>query len=188
MSMDRVHSLGDSWTCIEAGGENAGWQVYAGLLPEHRHGIPGSTAAQWSADEGGILTAALAAMRPGDVVVVSLVGNDIRHAAEDGHVSLGEIVSSTRALHTVIVKLLDASVCPVLLVYADPYFGRRPDASAGVMLMGTITRGVAAMHQVDLFDCQQILVKPVHFDGVDFHPSAEGHMAIANALLKLIEE
>jgi lysophospholipase L1-like esterase len=182
MSMDRVHSLGDSWTCIEAGGENAGWQVYAGLAPAHRHGVPGSTARQWADDDGGILSDALAAMRRGDVVVVSLVGNDIRHAADDGQISFGEIVSSTRALYHVVGRLLDAHVRPVLLVYADPYVGHRPEASAGVLLMGTIIRGVAAMHHVDLFDCQQILVEPVHFDGKDFHPTAAGHRAIAAAV------
>lgn len=188
MSMDHVHSLGDSWTCIESDGTNRGWQVYAGLAPAHRHGVAGSTARQWADDDGGILSDALAAMRRGDVVVVSLVGNDIRHAADDGQISFGEIVSSTRALYHVVGRLLDAHVRPVPLVYADPYFGRNPAAAAGVMLMEAIIRGVAAMHQVDLVDCQQILVKPVHFDGKDFHPTAEGHMAIASALRKLIEE
>ena len=187
MSMDHVHSLGDSWTCIEAGGVKRGWEVYAGLKPAHRHGIPGSTATQWAADEGGILTAALAAMRPGDVVVVSLVGNDIRHAAEDGHVSFGELVSSTRALHTVVGRLMATHVRPVLLVYADPYFGHKPEASAGIMLMETIIRGVAAMHKVDVFDTQASLVDPLHFDGVDFHPTKCGHVAIAAALRKEVE-
>lgn len=187
MSMDRVHSLGDSWTCIEAGGENAGWQVYAGLLPEHRHGIPGSTAAQWAADEGGIMSQAMASMQPGDVVVVSLIGNDIRHAADDGQITFGELLAGARALYAVVDRLIQVKVLTALLIYSDPYFGHKPEASAGIMLMETIIRGVAAMHKVGVFDTQAFLVDPLHFDGVDFHPTKCGHVAIAAALRKEVE-
>ena len=179
--MDRVHSLGDSWTCIEAGGENAGWQVYAGLLPEHRHGIPGSTAAQWAADEGSILTRAMATMRPGDTVFVSLIGNDFRHAISDGKLTPQEVEAACDNLAAVVVRLRAAGAHVIVMGYANPYPGNDVAAVAANSLCAMIRR-VANENGAKYFDVARHLVMPDHFDGKDFHPTSAGHQAIAAAV------
>jgi lysophospholipase L1-like esterase len=181
MSMERVHSLGDSWTCIEAGGANAGWQVYAGLFPEHRHGIPGSTAAQWAVDEGGILTAATGTMRPGDTVFVSLVGNDFRHAIADGVLTQDEVVDACDSLRQVILRLRASGAHVIVMGYANPYCGNEvAQAAANALCM--MIRRVANESGAKYFDVARHLVMPEHFDGKDFHPTAAGHRAIARAV------
>ena len=181
MSMDRVHSLGDSWTCIEAGGENAGWQVYAGLLPEHRHGIPGSTAAQWAHNEGGIMSQAMASMQPGDVVFVSLVGNDFRHALADGILSHDEYVTAKTSLSTVLKWLRDAGLHVIATGYTNPWPENTMAAAAAYSLC-TMIRHTATDAGVKYFDTARHLVMPDHFDGRDFHPTAAGHQALADAI------
>ena len=181
MSMERVHSLGDSWTCIEAGGANAGWQVYAGIKPQHRHGIPGSTAAQWAVDEGGILTAAMATMQPGDIVFVSLTGNDIRHAITDGVLTPDEITDAEGFLACVIRSLREAGMRVIVMGYANPWPANDAAAAVAFGLCGFIRR-VANENGAKYFDVARHLVMPDHFDGRDFHPTASGHQALADAI------
>ena len=181
MSMLRVHSLGDSWTCIEADGTNQGWQVYAGLFPEHRHGIPGSTAAQWAADEGSILTAATGTMRPGDTVFVSLIGNDFRHAISDGKLTPQEVEAACDNLAVVIVRLRTAGAHVIVMGYANPWPGNAMAAAAANSLCAMIRR-IANDSNAKYFDVARHLVMPDHFDGKDFHPTAAGHKAIAAAV------
>ena len=181
MSMLRVHSLGDSWTCIEAGGTNQGWQVYAGLFPEHRHGIPGSTAAQWADDEGGILTSAIHTMTAGDIVFVSLSGNDFRHAISDGKLTPQEVEAACDNLAVVIVRLRTAGVHVIVMGYANPYHGNDVAAAWGNSLCAMIRR-IANDSNAKYFDVARHLVMPDHFDGKDSHPTAAGHKAIAAAV------
>ena len=187
MSMDRVHSLGDSWTCIEAGGVKRGWEVYAGLEPAHRHGIPGSTAKQWANDEGRILTAAMETMHPADTVFVSLIGNDFRHAVADGVLTPNEVDEACESLLTVVGRLHIMWANVVLMGYANPYDGNEV-AQAAEHALCMMIRRVANESGAKYFDVAEILVAPDHFDGTDFHPTAAGHKALASALLKLIEE
>lgn len=181
MRMDRVHSLGDSWTCVEAGGVKRGWEVYAGLEPAHRHGIPGSTAAQWCADEGGILSAALAEITPGDTVFVSLIGNDFRHAIADGVLTQYEVVDACDSLRQVILRLRASGAHVIVMGYANPYCGNEVAAAAANALCMMIRR-VANESGAKYFDVARHLVMPDHFDGKDFHPTAAGHRAIAAAV------
>ena len=183
MSMKRVHSLGDSWTCIEAGGINRGWQVYAALEAEHRHGIPGSTAAQWCDDEGGILTAALAKIVPGDTVFVSLVGNDYRHSLADGVLTPDEVQAAQDALAVVIVRLRAAGARVVVMGYANPWHGNAIAAMAANALCGMIRR-IANECEAKYFDVARVLIQPDHWDGKDFHPTDAGHRAIAAAIMQ----
>lgn len=183
MSMDRVHSLGDSWTCIEAGGENAGWQVYAGLLPEHRHGIPGSTARQWAETGSKILAAALATMEHGDIVFVSLSGNDFRHAIADGVLTPLEVDDACGFLACAIRSLREAGMRVIVMGYANPW----PDndmAPAVANSLCEMIRRVANENDAKYFDVARHLVMPDHFDGRDFHPTEAGHRAIAAAVIQ----
>ena len=186
MSMDRVHSLGDSWTCIEAGGENAGWQVYAGLRPEHRHGIPGSTAAQWAADEGGIWTQAAQTMKPGDIVFVSLIGNDFRRALADGILSPAELMGASTALRTVLDRIVAGGRRAVAMGYTNPWPENTMAATAAYSLC-CLVRHIAKQAGATYFDTARHLVMPAHFDGADFHPTAAGHQALADAIRAEVE-
>lgn len=181
MRMDRVHSLGDSWTCIEAGGVKRGWEVYAGLEPAHRHGIPGSTAAQWAETGSKILAAALATMEPGDIVFVSLSGNDFRHAITDGVLTPDEITDADGFLACVIRSLREAGMRVIVMGYANPWPANDAAASVAFRLCGFIRR-VANENGAKYFDTARHLVMPAHFDGADFHPTAAGHQALADAI------
>lgn len=181
MSMERVHSLGDSWTCIEAGGANRGWQVYAGLEPAHRHGIPGSTARQWACDDGRMLSDAMETMHPDDTVFVSLIGNDFRHAIADGVLTPNELDEAYESLLTVVGRLHTAWANVVLMGYANPYCGNEV-AKAAANSLCMMIRKVANESGAKYFDVARHLVMPDHFDGADFHPTAAGHKAIARAV------
>lgn len=181
MSMDHVHSLGDSWTCIESDGTNRGWQVYAGLAPAHRHGVAGSTAKQWANDEGRILTAAIETMHPADTVFVSLIGNDFRHAVADGVLTPNEVDEACESLLTVVGRLHIMWANVVLMGYANPYDGNEV-AQAAEHALCMMVRRVANESGAKYFDVARHLVMPEHFDGKDFHPTAAGHRAIAAAV------
>ena len=183
MRMDRVHSLGDSWTCIESGGVKRGWEVYAGIDPAHRHGIPGSTAAQWAVDEGGILTAAMATMRPGDTVFVSLIGNDFRHAIADGVLSPDEVSTAGGSLETVLCRLVCHGQHVVSMGYTNPW----PDndmAAAVANALCEMICNIANASGAKYFGTARHLILPDHFDGNDFHPTESGHRAIAAAVIQ----
>lgn len=181
--MDRVHSLGDSWCCIETPtGVNRGWQVYAGLLPEHRHGMPGSTAAQWAADDGGILSRALATMRPGDIVFVSLVGNDFLRAIADGTLTFPEIGAARSALARVVDTLVAAKLRVILMGYGHP---RTDKFGSDIAVWGLcfLIRHVAQEAGTEYLPLADILVAEDHFAGTDIHPTEAGHRAIAAAVV-----
>ena len=180
----KIHAVGDSWTCREGDTVlDRGWQAYA-LPPECRHGVSGTTAEQWATNHNGMRSRALAACSEGDVVIISLVGNDIRHAADDGNISIPELYSATAALYNVVSRFRAHGCTVVMLLYADPYRGHNIEASKGVMLINTIIRGVATIHGCELLETSEILRRPAHFDGRDFHPTAAGHHAIADYILK----
>lgn len=180
MSYHDRHSLGDSWCCREGDtGLDRGWQEYAGIPREFCHAVPGSTAAMWINRDNVVMRDAIAAIQDDDLVIVSLVGNDIRHAAEDGNLALREIFQASLAMSAAVKMIKSTGADVVLLQYADPYRGEIPDARRCVGVMNMIVEGVAAAHGCQLLDTRKILVSPDHFPGTDFHPTAAGHRAIA---------
>ena len=143
-----IHAVGDSWTCREGDtGLDRGWQTYA-LPAECRHGVSGSTAEEWATNHKGMCNRALAACSEGDVVIISLVGNDIRHAAEDGKITVDEIIAATVSLNSVVNKFRAAKCNVVLLKYCDPYSGQNVKAALGIFLMNTLVSGVAVAQRV----------------------------------------
>ena len=178
------HSLGDSWCCIEGGTNiNRGWQEFA-IAPQCRHGLSDSTAKEWISDKNGMLTNALKTINEGDVVIVSLFGNDLQHGYADGNLTSGEIFAAVQALMKVVEKIKDKGANPVLLVYADPYRGKDPTLKARIALMKTLLKGVAFIQMCEIMDTSEILTASDHFNGVDFHPTEKGHRAIAEYILK----
>lgn len=176
-------SVGDSWTKREADtGIDRGWEALA--IPDYlRFGVSGSTAQQWAADYNGMLTRALSACSRGDMVIISLVGNDIRHAARDGFVTGLEVYHATKYLSRVVTAFQEKEARVCLLLYTDPYNGHNLMARAGVGMMNIIVRGVASLYCCDLLDTEAIL-KPQHFTGFDFHPTSAGHEAIAQEIIR----
>ena len=188
MTIDRLHSLGDSWTCREGDtGLDYGWQVYSGILPDHRHGFSGTTAWQWATDEDGMLTRAMDTMQRGDKVIVSLVGNDIRHAAEDGKITAKEIYTATRSLYLVVRKIKGKGCAVELLVYCDPYRMRNLKAFIGVRIMEMLIRVVGWSCGCSYLETPEILTDDADFDGKDFHPSRHGHNKIATHIKRELE-
>ena len=178
------HSLGDSWCCIEGSTNiNRGWQEFA-IAPQCRHGISGSTAEEWSSDKNGMLTNALKTINEDDVVIISLIGNDLRHGSSDGNLTDGEVFVAVQALMEVVEKIKDKGAKPVLLIYADPYRGKDPTSKAGIALMKTLLKGVAFIQMCEVMDTSEILTSPDHFDGADIHPTEKGHRAIAEYILQ----
>lgn len=174
-----IHSVGDSWTCREGDtGLDRGWQEFA-LPPECRHGVSGSTAQEWATDKNVMLSGVLASCESGDLVIISLVGNDMRHAADDGKITIQEIYTATASLHSVVDRFISHGCRVAMLVYTDPFGGKQIKAALGIMLMNTIIRGVALTHGCESLNSGDILTRPEHFDGKDFHPTAAGHHAIA---------
>lgn len=173
-----IHAVGDSWTCREGDtGLDRGWQTYA-LPAECRHGVSGSTAEEWATNHNGMRSRALAACSDGDVVIISLVGNDIRHAAEDGKITVDEIIAATVSLNSVVNKFRAAKCNVVLLKYCDPYSGHNVKAALGIFLMNTLVSGVAVANGCGTLETKGILTEKTDWCG-DFHPTESGHRKIA---------
>jgi len=183
--MTRIHAIGDSWTCREEDtGLDRGWQAFA-LPPDCRHGVSGSTARQWALDEEKILTSALAAMQPGDTVIVSLIGNDLRHAQADGDgFTFFKVAEAAGSLISVVQTLLQHSVHPVILLYADPHRGRNDETKRGVAMTRRLLRSLAHLNGCTTLDTATILQDKHFLPGPGIHPTEAGHRAIANHILK----
>ena len=127
----------------------------------------GSTAVQWARDEDGRLTKAIAASKNVDCVVISLFGNDVRHYADDGKITLYEVLDSLKAMRKVIGSFSHVKHV-VLLAYCDPYFGANLQSSIGIPLINSVVRlSSAGTFNTTVFQTGDIL-RPEHFDGSAF--------------------
>lgn len=179
-----IHSLGDSWCCYEGDTRIIrGWQEFA-LKPTARHGVPGTTAAEWNTDKNGLLSTALTYINKDDTVIISLIGNDLRRAVADGNLETGELFVAVQSLIGVVNKVKAKGAKVTLLLYADPFNGKDSATKTGVALMRTMLKGVAFMLQCDTLDTAKILTLLDHFDGCDIHPTEKGHRAIAEYINK----
>jgi len=177
-----IHSIGDSWCCREGDtGIDRGWQEFA-LSPQCRHGVSGTTAEEWNADKNGMLSTALKSIQDGDVVIVSLLGNDLRRGVADGNLDSGEVFVAVQSLMGVVDKIKNVGAKVVLLIYSDPFRGKDSASKAGVALMRTVLKGVAFVQLCETLDTDKILTAPEHFNGVDIHPTEAGHRAIAECV------
>ena len=154
------------------------------------HALSGSTAVQWSGDIDGRLSNVRSA--PAHVAVGSLIGNDALAAIADGMITPGEALSALAALALVLYRI-GRSMPVVLMIYADPFAGKRPDTAEGVRRLNT-----AIMTVINAVNCSpdcgpvipldlRAVLRPEHFDGLDIHPNEAGYQAMADAVLQLIE-
>ena len=186
----RFTVMGDSWGTgyVEGGPDHGGWLDVAGIEPALRLAVNGSTAQNWASDFGSHLTGALACAdaKSADAVIASLTGNDILQALGDGKITDCEGHSIFHAYKSVLFEL--ANVYGVgnvwVLLYADPWQGRRPDAAIGLaMLKGALM--AIAPEGVHFLDAGLVL-KPEHFNGTGIHPNAAGHEALGKFIKEAI--
>jgi len=173
--------IGDSWaSAVEADtGRDAGWPEIMGA--ELRQGVSGSTAAQWASDFDGRLS--LARDTDSDAVVISLLGNDARHAVSDGQVTADEIAAGLRDMRAVVEAVLRPLT--IVLLYADPFCGTQAQARVGVPLLNGAIRWACNGLPVVFADTGAWLTRE-HFDGRDIHPTRAGHEVIAAQMLDII--
>ena len=175
--------IGDSWaSAVEADtGDEAGWPEIMGIERGLRLGVGGSTAAQWAADKDEWLTQAR--QTEADVVLVSLLGNDARHAVSDGRVTADEIETGLRDMRAVVEAVLRPLT--IVLLYADPFCGAQAQARVGVPLLNGAIRWACNGLPVVFADTGAWLTQE-HFDGRDIHPTRAGHAVIAAQMLDII--
>ena len=173
----KILSIGDSWLKVVAGGGTP----WPDIIGADNQGISGSTAAEWAADRDGRLTKAK--NTEADVVIISLMGNDARHAVADGVVTTDEIMAALRNMRTVIEAVLRPLT--IVLLYADPFCGDDRQARLGVPLLNGAIKFACNMPVVFL-DTSRFLVRE-HFDGRDIHPNQLGHELIADTAETLIK-
>lgn len=193
MDFNRVLTVGDSWASAYVNGVNdAGWPSILGIPNEMRQAVAGSTAAQWAADYNNWLTQA--ANTAADVVVISLLGNDVFAALSDGVVTPYEIGGGISNLSKVISIVSKPRT--IVFLYTNPFKGRSAEESARgdiicALLNGAIRvscdRSSVYSSQTSLFDTGLVL-QPQHFDGKDIHPNQEGQEMIATALKIILNE
>lgn len=193
MNFDRVLTVGDSWASAYVNGVNdAGWPSILGIPPAMRQAEAGSTASQWAANYNNWLTTA--ANTSADVVVISLLGNDVFAALSDGVVTPHEISEGVSNLAKVISIVRKPRT--IVFLYTNPFKGRSAEESARgdiicALLNGAIRMacgvGGGILNTISLFDTGLVL-QPQHFDGKDIHPNQEGQEMIATALKIILNE
>lgn len=163
-------SMGDSWGKIVAGGGTP-WPDLLGL--DNRN-VSGSTAQEWANNKENWLVEAQ--MAGADTVIVSLMGNDARHALEDGVVTPDEISTALRSMRAVVKAMLPARV--IVLLYADPYEGRQQLSRIAIPLLNSAIECACWGLPVEFLHTQYHLGDTA-WDGKDIHPTQAGHEAIA---------
>jgi hypothetical protein len=117
-------------------------------------------------------------------VIVSLLGNDARHAVSDGRVTADEVAAGLRDMRAVV----EAAQRPltIVLLYADPFCGAQAQARVAVPLINGAIRWACNGIPVVFADTGTWLTRE-HFDGRDIHPTRAGHAVIADRMRELIE-
>ena len=188
MSFDprNVKTAGDSWSSAHASDTDdqfSGWPVVLGVPAENRFAIPGSTAAEWAADEGGRLTRFLDC--PARIAILSLGGNDV-HRGQEFMALPGVLENVTAVLRSVRPRCERT----ILLLYANPFPGSWFYKGGVWALNKALTDAACEAGGVEIFHCQQYL-EPSHFlqrDQNDIHPTMLGWEAVAAALRKRLEK
>lgn len=178
----KILAIGDSWSSAVVAGApgHGGWPEILGLPGVMRQAVAGSTAAQWAYNFDGRLENAVET--PAEGVVMSLLGNDAIAAMSDGVATPKEILEGLDHMRKVVDKV--QKKVTVVVLYADPFFGKNKGYAVMIPLLNSAIR-LACPEWVDFFDTYAIL-KPEHFDGTDIHPTMAGHQAIADGLMGLL--
>jgi hypothetical protein len=177
--MSGIVAVGDSWGKVVAGGGTPWPDIMGAKNLNHS----GSTAQQWANNHNGWLGEAKDT--EGDTLVVSLMGNDARHAVEDKVVTPTEIAVALSSMRTVVETLHRERT--IVLLYADPFDGEVELSRVAIPLLNGAIRMACAGLDVAFYNTEEA-VCPGFFDGKDIHPTQVGHTEIAMGLRDLINE
>ena len=174
--------IGDSWaSAVESDtGLDRGWPEIMELPEQYRQGISGSRAEEWADDHGGRLMKAIST--DSDAVIISLLGNDARHAISDGVITPEEIASGYSDLRKVVTAMIRPLT--VVLLYADPFCGADPRSEKAVPLINGAIMAACGGLPVTFAKTYNWLSQE-HFDGKDIHPNRAGHEVISKNLDEL---
>jgi len=185
----KILPMGDSWAsavCATPQGDvdHRGWpQIIGsnGWATMFYNGVMGSTAAQWAMNFDNRLE--IAKLAPADVCIVSLLGNDVIHACESGDtaaLTMAALTLGGRALTGVVNVAKKPRT--LVMIYADPFGGKQALVNKWLPVVNAqITKSVAGIKGVEIFDTAPVLAAPGSFNGVSGHPTAQGHIALATA-------
>lgn len=191
----RVLFTGDSWISAvmadKLSNPNAGWTEMLSKeegLYTTRHGIAGSRAIQWAEDRDGILTQAKACKA--DTVFISLMGNDMRDALSDGSLTIKELMTSAKALETVVRELRRKRT--IVMLYTNPFPGDEVSEFLVKFLNNLIMMACAEIElttaeedegyeELNFFESYKILGEG-DFDGTDIHALEKGHVNMAEII------
>lgn len=175
--MKRLLVVGDSWAAghVAEDATDNGWPLMLGIAPELRQGVDGSTAAQWAADSGGMLSRAL--QTPCDAILMCLGGNDAFAAWADRRINADEIAAISANVKTVADALATKGVPLFILLYANPYPSDWRAKFAVVGINAAIALGLPA--GATALSASNALTSEESWARNDFHPSYAGHRALA---------
>jgi lysophospholipase L1-like esterase len=180
--------FGDSYTAGREAGTNRDGALRQSLgVPLYNDlAVSGSTAQQWAADFNDRLSAVVSSSAA--IAVGSIGGNDLFAAMSDGRITDGEKYAAAASLFYVLMRLRRKRI--LLMVYPDPFFGSRPDASAAAAGIAEAIKQIVSLAricgvEVSVIDLSPVL-SPIHFDGTDIHPNAAGYAVMAEAIIKMV--
>ncbi len=156
------HSGVDAWIVADILGAPA----------SNRLAVSGSTAAQWSADYRGWLTAATNNRAP--VVWISLGGNDALSMLSAGFSPAA--VSAAQSNYCAVVRSVGRGRRLVIATtYADPFQGARTDYAFGVTVLNSMIRLLTAKATTEIGVPFAVLDEPSILTGYDFDGSGDLH-------------
>jgi lysophospholipase L1-like esterase len=189
MDASKILVVGDSYSSAVVAGEAStrnGWPLLLGVDDSNMQAVAGSTAAQWAGNFEGRLLKAY--KTKADVVIVSLLGNDVFAALKDDVITQEEI--NQGIMHLMHIVMMVQKPITIIILYTDPFFGANKQFSMLCsFLNATIEQTCLRIKRESLFffDTRNVLKKE-DFDGKDIHPNRKGHEAIAQGLAELIKK
>ena len=174
MSMDAI-SIGDSWGKVVAGGGTP-WPDLLGIT---NLCISGSTAQEWAGNKENWLADAQA-LKP-ETVIISLMGNDARHALEDGKITWAEKIAALTSMRAVVTAMMPARI--IVLLYADPFAGTNAMTKVAVPKLNQAIEFSLVGLPTEYVRCYKFLGSE-HFNVATdpLHPNQDGHQAIAKRI------
>lgn len=166
--------------------------IRLGSPAEMRIAISGSTAEQWASDFNMRLTLAQLAAQDAEATLISLGGNDLFKAAQDGHVEDAEIAALCCHVFHVLEELALPSKRTFVLLYGYPFMTVDAHKLMAVTRLNAfiagVARTVAALHgvRIETLDERMILI-PEDWPGDDIHPFESGYIKIAEEILRRLD-
>lgn len=177
MNINDIEVIGDSWA-YGFNGETRkadGWTAMLNIPKENIVAEPGRTALDFINNREGILTRALSIKTT--CAIISLLGNDIEKAFQDGKLTLEEILVAAKSFRN-IIDLLEKDYIFVF-TYADPYCGKNDMAKIAVPILNALIMSSCPIG-TQFIRLDTVLDEPCFENTDNFHPNTYGHKLIAD--------